>query len=76
MSKADYLERRLRAWGWDAHGEVQEINWGWQRTGSDSEVVIMGLDRFEVRRMTRAGGYSCHADKVHQSATRQVAFRA
>ena len=58
VSKADYLERRLRTWGWNALGEVQKVNWGWQRLGSDSEVVIMGLDRFEVRRMTMAGGYS------------------
>lgn len=57
VPKADYLRERARTWGWHVESEVAEIKWGWQRFGRNSEFAILGLDRFEVRRMAIAGGY-------------------
>jgi hypothetical protein len=54
--KAEYLRQRLESWGWQVEPNVIEINWGWRPTRSG--VGILGLDKFEVRRMAIAGGYS------------------
>lgn len=54
--KAEYLAQRLESWGWRAEPSVSEISWGWRP--SHSGIGIFGLDKFEVRRMAIAGGYS------------------
>jgi hypothetical protein len=56
--KAEYLKQRARSWGLEAESEVKEINWGWRPQRPESGVVILGLDRFEPRRMAIAAGYS------------------
>jgi len=58
IPKAEYLKRRAQTWGWDAASEVKEITWGWHRSERQSELAVMGLDKFDVRRMAIAGGYS------------------
>ncbi|MGO8735023.1 MAG: hypothetical protein ACLQVM_19775 [Terriglobia bacterium] len=58
IAKAEYLRRRALGWGWDAESEVKEITWGWHRSERHSELALMGLDEFDVRRMVIAGGYS------------------
>lgn len=54
VHKAEYLRQRLESWGWRVEPSVTEINWGWRPTRSG--VGILGLDKFEVRRMAIAGG--------------------
>lgn len=56
VPKVDYLCQRLESWGWQVKPSIAEINWGWRPSGSG--VGILGLDKFEVRRMAIAGGYS------------------
>lgn len=56
IDKAGYLRQRLESWGWHAEPSVTEINWGWRP--SHLGVGILGLDKFEVRRMAIAAGYS------------------
>ena len=58
VPKAEYLKERARTWGWHVESDVAEVKWGWQRFGRNSEFAVLGLDRFEVRRMAIAGGYS------------------
>ncbi|MBI3477353.1 MAG: hypothetical protein HY010_16595 [Acidobacteria bacterium] len=57
-AKADYLRERAQTWGWEAESERTEITWGWHRSERHSEFAVMGLDKFDVRRMAIAGGYS------------------
>jgi len=56
LHKVEYLAQRLKSWGWHVESSVTEINWGWRQ--AHSGVAILGLDKFEVRRMAIAGGYS------------------
>lgn len=56
VHKAEYLRQRLESWGWHVEPNVTEITWGWRP--SHSGVGILGLDKFDVRRMAIAGGYS------------------
>lgn len=58
LPKADYLRDRAKSWGWNATSEVSEITWDWRRKAGHPEIAVMGLDRFEPRRMVTAGGYS------------------
>jgi hypothetical protein len=58
IAKAEYLKHRAQTWGWDVESDVTEITWGWHRPEGHSEFAVMGLDRFDVRRMAIAGGYS------------------
>ena len=55
--KAEYLKKRACGWGWDAHSEVTKISWGWHRINSEAKFAILGLDRFDPRRMAISGGY-------------------
>lgn len=58
IAKAEYLKQRAQAWGWDVESEVTEINWDWHRPEGHSELAVMGVDRFDVRRTAIAAGYS------------------
>lgn len=57
LAKAKYLKERLRSWGWQVEEEVSEITWGFNRSANGPEFAVMGLDKFDVRRMAIAGGY-------------------
>lgn len=57
-NKAEYLKQRACELGWNAHSEVSEITWDWHRINSDAKFAILGLDRFDPRRMAISGGYS------------------
>lgn len=56
IDKAEYLQQRLQSWGWHVESSVTEINWGWRP--SHPGVGILGLDKFEVRRIAIAAGHS------------------
>jgi hypothetical protein len=58
IAKAEYLRHRAESWGWDAKSEVTEINWDWHRPEGHSKFAVMGVDRFDVRRMAISAGYS------------------
>lgn len=57
-AKAEYLTRRVETWGWDAKSDKTEISWGWHRSQTHSQFALLGLDKFDVRRMAINGGYS------------------
>ncbi len=55
--KAKYLESMLQKFGWDARGEVAKLEWGWSRPIDHSPKVVVGLDKFETRRIVMSAGY-------------------
>lgn len=56
-NKAEYLECRARQWGCVAESRVTELAWGWQARPAGSRVAVLGLDKFEPRRIAMSGGY-------------------
>ena len=58
VPKAEYLRHRTESWGRHVHSDITEITWGWRRPSDRAGVGILGLDKFEVRRMAIAGEYS------------------
>jgi len=57
-AKAEYLRQRVETWGWDAKSDKTEISWGWRHSETHSKFAVLGLDKFDVRRMAINGGYS------------------
>ena len=57
-AKAEYLRERVRSWGWRADSDRTEITWGWHRSETHSKFAVLGLDKFDVRRMAINGGYT------------------
>lgn len=56
-AKAKYLKDRFSNLGWNATSERHCINWGWQKLDSHAPFALLGLDKFDPRRMVIAAGY-------------------
>jgi hypothetical protein len=57
-SKAEYLEQRLRSWGFEVSAETFRIGWSWKADVDGPKVAVLGFDNFEARRIAMAAGYS------------------
>jgi hypothetical protein len=55
--KADYLAAKFVTLGWKATGERHTVNWGWKKPETHGNLALIGLDRFDPRRVTTSAGY-------------------
>ncbi|HRH45283.1 MAG TPA: hypothetical protein PKY82_26830 [Pyrinomonadaceae bacterium] len=55
--KALYLEEMFKKFGWNVRGEKTELKWGWSRPLHHPPLAMLGLDKFEPRRMAMNAGY-------------------
>jgi len=55
--KATYLADKFVRLGWNANGERRTINWGWTKPETHGHLALLGLDKFDPRRMVTSAGY-------------------
>jgi hypothetical protein len=55
--KTRYLEGLFKGVGWNVCGEKRELKWGYSRPPHHPSLAVLGLDKFEPRRIAINAGY-------------------
>jgi hypothetical protein len=57
VSKSKYLAEICTSWGWQAHGERVEIDWGWKHPNAEDTLGVLAFDNMDARRMGVEAGF-------------------